>query len=132
MSAVFDFLSEDVTGVSFASNVEDLDNLVLNPFMDFGFAKFKMANPFVGEVASPVNHSVIVIVKHGGTINVWKRDTDLDESLGEIPDTNSKFATFVSRMDFCFTRAHGSFVLKITLPSQWASHAEDHSATHAA
>ncbi len=132
MSAIFHFLGENVTGIAFTSNVEDLDNLVLNPLTDFGFAKFEMANPFGSKVTSPVNHSFVVVVKYGGAINVGKRNTNLDKSLGKISDTNSKFAALVSRTDFRFTRAHGCFVLTNTLPSQQAFHAEDHSATHAA
>ncbi len=131
MSAVFHFLGEDITGVAFASNVVDLDNLVLNPFTDLGFAKFEMAKPFCGKVASPVNHSFVIVVEYVGAINVGKRNTDLDKFLGKISDANIKFAAFVSRPNFGFTRTHGSFFLTNTFPCQRAAHAEDNSTTHA-
>ncbi len=44
MSAVFHRLGEDVTGVAFARNVENLYNFVLNPFTHFRLAEFEMAN----------------------------------------------------------------------------------------
>ncbi len=117
MGTVFHLLGEDVAGITFASDMDNLDNFVLDPFANFRIAKFKMADPFRGEVTRPVDHSFVIIVEHGGAINVEKRDSDFDESFGQIANTNSEFAALVSRPNFGFARTHGSFLLADTFPS---------------
>ncbi len=96
MSAIFYFLVEDITGVAFARNVENLGNFVLNPFMHFRLVEFKMVFPLGSEVASPVNHGLVIVVEHGGGINIRKRNVNFYKSFEKISDANSKFDAFVS------------------------------------
>ena len=59
---VFRLLREDATGISFASNMEDFDEVILNPFTDSVVLKFHMVHILHGGNVGPVHSGFLVIV----------------------------------------------------------------------
>ena len=59
---VFHLLSEDVTMIALAYDMEDLDEAILNPFAGSVVSEFKMAHILHGGSVGPIHGYFVVIV----------------------------------------------------------------------
>ncbi len=67
---VFHFLGEDIGGVDFPRNMDDIQSFVLYPFLNGIFMKLNVTSHFWGHNVQPLDTSIVVIVQKCG-----KRET---------------------------------------------------------
>ncbi len=84
VGTIFHLFCEYVACIKLASKVKESNNLVLDPFMIFGFMVFEVMKEFGGKDLRPVDHVLIVIVENSGFGDNMERNAYSNEPFRKV------------------------------------------------
>ncbi len=96
MSTFVHFFSEDVGGICLPRDVLDRNCLILNPLVNWVSVELNVTCCFWGHVVGPSNAGIIGIVDSCSFIDIWNRNTRLQNTPTKISEIGNLFRSRIS------------------------------------